>query len=353
MAMLHQQKHDDQLLNAMEKAWDHMVSRRMYVTGGIGALPNIEGFGRDYELNPEFSYSETCAALGNMLWNWEMTQITGEARYADLTEWQLYNAAAVGLGQDGISYSYNNPLYCDGEFNRREWFKCPCCPSNLSRIWANLGQYIFSEKADQVWIHQYIGNTGTLGQGVGIEMESDFPWDDKVKLSLQLESPTRLTLYLRVPSWTNGISLWVNGELQETELPPMASFAPTASGYDPRESWYLPIQRVWKPGDTLEIQFEMTINTRATHHKVKSTLGQVAVTYGPLVYCLESIDNPKTNIFGAKFDPSSLLVEFDGQLFGGCNVLKGQTISGESLTFIPYYLWANRGESKMTVYVDL
>jgi len=361
IARLHQHKKDDALLSTLQQAWDHMVGRRMYVTGGIGSLPNIEGFGRDFELDPAYSYSETCAALGNVFWNWEMSLITGEAKYADLTEWQFYNAAAVGLGQDGISYAYNNPLYSDSGLTRQQWFKCPCCPSNVSRTWADLGKYVYSFAKNDVWVHQYVGNqvTGENGrtlsndQRLGIRLEAGLPWDGKVKLTLDPEEPSEFTVYCRVPSWTNGLSGWVNGESQEIELPPMGTHALTASGYDPRESWYLPIQRTWNPGDVLEIEFEMAINVRATHPKVKATQGQVAVTLGPLVYCLESVDNPDVNIFAAQLDPASLYAEFRDDLLGSVTVICGQTVDGQPLTFIPYYLWANRGTSKMTVYVNI
>ena len=162
---------------SLEKAWDHMVSRRMYITGGVGALGNIEGFGQDYELDPFFSYSETCASLGVIFWNWEMTLASRKAQYADLTEWQFYNGAAVGLGQDGMSYLYNNPLSCEGSLSRQAWFKCPCCPSNVSRAWANLGKYIFSYKGPDIWVHQYVGSQVQLEDGLEIQMTSELPWE--------------------------------------------------------------------------------------------------------------------------------------------------------------------------------
>ena len=351
IAMLHQHKPDPALLQTLEKAWEHMVTRRMYVTGGIGSLPNIEGFGRDYELDPEYSYSETCAALGNMLWNWEMTCITSQAKYADLFEWQLYNAAAVGLGQDGTSYLYNNPLACYGEFERAAWFKCPCCPSNISRVWADLGKYIYTFEEAEVWLHQYIGSQVRDASGLEIKIETGLPWNGKVRIQLSPEETSDLTLHCRVPGWANRVAIWVNGESLEVDLPAMKPFSQTASDYDPRESWYLPIQRRWKPGDVVDIEFEMAVNIRATHHKVKSTLGQVSISYGPLVYCLESVDNPDVNIFAARLNPGSLQVVSDPDLFGGISLITAQTSDGKPLTFIPYYLWANRGESKMAVYV--
>jgi DUF1680 family protein len=351
--MLHRHNPDPALLQTLEKAWEHMVTRRMYVTGGIGSLPNIEGFGRDYELDPEYSYSETCAALGNMLWNWEMTCISGQAKYADLFEWQLYNAAAVGLGQDGTSYLYNNPLTCYGEVERAAWFKCPCCPSNISRVWADLGKYIYTFEEAEVWLHQYIGSQVRDASGLAIKIETGLPWNGKVRIQLSTVEKNDFTLHCRVPGWASGVALWVNGQPLEVELPLITAFPQTASGYDPRESWYLPIQRRWSSGDVLDIEFEMVINIRSTHHRVKSTLGQVAISLGPLVYCLESIDNPDVNIFTARLNPGSLQMASDPDLFGGINLITAETSAGNPIIFIPYYLWANRGESKMTVYVGI
>ncbi len=144
MAMLARTGDDHSLVEPLERAWEHMLTRRMYVTGGIGSLPALEGFGRDDELDPEFAYAETCAALGSLFWNWEMAQLTGNARYSDLFEWQLYNAAAVGMGLAGDTYFYNNPLVCQGGVSRKAWYAVPCCPSNISRTWADLGKYIYT-----------------------------------------------------------------------------------------------------------------------------------------------------------------------------------------------------------------
>jgi DUF1680 family protein len=228
IAMLYQHTGDETLLNTLKTAWERMVSRRMYVTGGIGSLPNIEGFGRDYELDPVYSYSETCAALGNMLWNWEMTRITAEAQYADLNEWQLYNASAVGLGQDGACYTYNNPLACQGDISRQEWFKCPCCPSNLSRVWADLGRFIYSFGDEELWLHQYVSNQGTSHQelgNLGIEVESGLPWDGRVRMTLAPEAAVgagaQFTVYLRIPSWSDGLRLWLNSD--PVEIPRRSS----------------------------------------------------------------------------------------------------------------------------------
>jgi len=353
IAMLYQEREDRTLLSTLEIAWDHMVARRMYVTGGTGSLPNIEGFGRDYELDPVYSYSETCAALGDILWSWEMTRITGKAKYADLTEWQLYNAAAVGLGQDGTSYLYNNPLSSQGAVTRQAWFKCPCCPSNISRVWADLGRYLFSFEENAVWVHQYVGNQMREEKGLGIKMGSMLPWEERVRIKLEMDSATTFTLHLRVPSWCDGVTLKVNGESMTIDPPSIPAHPPTASGYDPLTSWYLPVQRSWSNGDVIEVEFGIDIHIRTTHPRVRATRGQAAVTRGPLVYCLESTDNPEADIFKVAMDPDSLQAEHRDDLFDGITVLRGTARDGSSLTFIPYFLWSNRGSSQMTVYTRI
>jgi DUF1680 family protein len=355
IAMLYQHTKDETLLTTLQKAWDHMVMRRMYITGGIGSLPNIEGFGRDYELDPAYSYSETCAALGSILWNWEMTRITFEAKYADLTEWQLYNAAAVGLGQDGISYTYNNPLICQGDITRQEWFKCPCCPSNVSRIWADLGRFVYSVDDENFWVHQYVSNQFSSDLGLELKMNSGLPWNGEVEISLTPESSREFIVYLRIPSWSDGFRLWVNDEPNEnpSDICHQSSIPSTASGYNPFDSFYLPLKRTWSQSDVIKIEFNLDIQNRATHSKVRSTRGQVTITRGPLVYCLERTDNSSIDIFNAVLDPSSLCDEYNPNLFGGTTIIHGKTVGGQPLVFIPYYLWANRDDSQMSVYVQI
>ncbi|MBN1180242.1 MAG: glycoside hydrolase family 127 protein [Anaerolineae bacterium] len=351
IAMLAQHTGDPTLLEPLAAAWERMVTRRMYVTGGIGSLPNIEGFGRDDELDPVVAYAETCAALGSMLWAWEMTRITRQARYADLFEWQLYNAAAVGIGQDGASYLYNNPLASHGGLTRVAWFKCPCCPSNVSRVWADLGRFIYSFDGADVWVHQYVGSQVGRAADGRLAMASRLPWDGTVELTLDLAAPAPFTIHLRIPSWCSTVDLRVNGAPVAVDRPPSPGVQ-TASGYSPHASIYVPVTRTWSPGDVVALDFEMPIRARATSPRVKATRGQVAITRGPLVYCLESIDNPDVDLFAVRLDPTTLQAEFSTDHFGGVTLVRGQTVGGEPLIFIPYFLWANRGESHMTVYVD-
>jgi hypothetical protein len=292
-----------------------------------------------------------------MFWNWEMTLLTGQAKYADLFEWQLYNAASVGMGLEGRSYLYNNPLSCRGGITRRSWYQVPCCPSNLSRTWADLGRYLYSFERDNLWVHQYVGSRTQVDLEVPLQIrtESGLPWDGNVAIHLSPQVPVAFTLHLRIPSWTDRVHLRVNGQLVETaSRPEDATGSETpASGYAPQRAYYLPISRTWATGDSVEIEFQMPITVRKAHRKVKSVRGQVALTRGPLVYCLESVDNPGIDLFHARINPSSVRAEFAPDLLGGVSVLCGETVQGPGFTAIPYAYWANRGESQMAVWMSL
>lgn len=328
------------LRQTLEQAWERMVTRRMYITGGIGSAPEIEGFGADYELDPEYAYAETCASIASLFWNWEMALLTKKAHYSDLFEWQLYNATAVGMGQNGDTYLYNNPLEVHGGVTRKEWYACPCCPSNLSRTFADLGKYIYSFDKDDLWIHQFVSNETTIniGRPVKVKIESQLPWAGKLLIQVKPEETRKFTIHLRRPSW---------------DSPNDSGDERPASGYDPRTSNFETINRIWSSeGETLAFDFDMSIRLRRAHPKVKGHVGKAAITRGPLVYCLESVDNPGMDIFTAQLDPSSLRNEYLPDLFGGTVVIQGKTTDGRPIRFIPYFLWANRGESQMTVWVN-
>lgn len=335
---------DTTALPIVENAWQRMVERRMYITGGLGSVPGTEGFGRDHELDPFYAYAETCAALACIFWNWELAKLTGKARYSDLLEWQFYNAALVGMGADGKSYLYNNPLASRGGITRRSWYAVPCCPSNLSRTIANLEGRLALEDEQGLWVHQYFG--GTYQGSLAFEQHSQLPYKGQSVLHLTHSQAQEFCLHLRQPSWCSTMQVFVNGTLaaespQETSLP---------STVDPTASRWLSLERTWDPGDKIEISFEMPIRLLQAHPRVRGHKGKVTLTRGPLVYCLESIDNPGIDLFNVKLDRSSLQVQ-ESPLFGGIHTITGMSTTGEPLIFIPYHLWANRGESQMTVWV--
>lgn len=367
VAMLARLTGDQSALPMLEKTWQRMITRRMYVTGGLGSVPILEGFGRDFELDPGYAYAETCAAISSLLWNREMSLLTRQPGYADLFEWQLYNAASPGMGLDGTTWFYQNPLSSRGGYLRQPWFEVPCCPGNLSRTLAGLGQYLYSTAPGQLYIDQYVSSCAASmsipletggSASISFRVDSGLPWDGTVRLVIiDLNTPShgdsaQFTIHLRQPSWSPGMALSVNGQPHPLSLRPVMPFSePAASGYDPRLAVYRSIDRTWSPGDRLEIQFEMPIVLRRASPRVKGHAGRAAVTRGPLVYCLETIDNPDIVDIFEVILCEPMAVEFDTLLLGGVNAIQAKTPAGSRLKFIPYYAWGNRGPSGMNVWI--
>lgn len=334
-------------LPRLEQAWERMITRRMYPSGGVGSRPEIEGFGRDYELDPELAYAETCAALGSIFWDHEMSILTNKAQYSDLLEWQLYNAALVGLGVDGKSYLYNNPLACHGGVTHKPWYAVPCCPSNLSRTLAQLEKYQYTETANDIYIHQYFSTSVKLND-LKIDMNSEFPWEGNVSLHLVMSKPQASEIHLRLPSWCPLAEVQVNGKLIGV-YKPQRHTAVTAAGIDPRVARWITLDRVWHPEDEITIHFEMPVRQLIFHPGIKCAHNKTAVTRGPLLYCLESTDNPNLDIFNINLDITTLKAEIKSVLGFEYLELIGLTQDKTELRLIPYFLWANRGESTMTV----
>ncbi|BAJ64266.1 glycoside hydrolase family 127 protein [Anaerolinea thermophila] len=359
---------DERWLEVQEQAWERMVLRRMYLTGGLGAVPGIEGFGRDDELDPELAYAETCAALASMFWNWELAQITGKARYSELFEWQLYNAASVGMGLDGTTYLYNNPLTCRGGVERRPWYAVPCCPSNLSRTFAWLGDYLYSAKPGRLYVHQYLSSDLPAQEipcangnrvRLSLQMDSQLPWHGHVVLRLRRwevldpDQPAPLEILLRLPSWAENPRLTLNGQPLFLQIPqPQQDGEPPADGYDPRQAVFLPLSQPWAEGDTLELRFDLPIRLRHAAPRLRSRRGKVAVTRGPLVYCAESLDHPGLDLFRLHLEPDSLEPVWEDSVLGRIIQIQGRDERGNPLTLIPYFLWGNRGPSQMTVWLN-
>lgn len=356
MAMLYQETGDEKILKALKRTWNHLVQKQMFVTGGIGSLGFVEGFGRDYELNNDSCYCETCAAIASILLNWELALITNEAKYSDLLEWQIYNALSVGIGLDGKSYFYRNLLESDGQIRRKNWFATPCCPSNISRIWASIGEYIYSYNENEIWIHQYIGSTTTFqltksNSHVDIQMDSELPWRGKVKLEINTKKPFEFTLNIRIPSWANGLKITINGE-SEVFTYDKASKELSGSGLMPNKSHFHTITQLWEKNTVIELELSMDVRIHITHPKVKANRKRVALSRGPIVYCFESIDNSSLSISNATIDLGKEIIwEYDEALLEGIMKLFGKDKTGRILTAIPYYSWGNRESSAMQVWI--
>lgn len=340
VADLYSETGDETLLKALETIWERMVEAKMYVTGGTGSIPIVEGFGSDFKLNNYSSYSETCAAIGNMLWNWRMSQITADAKFADLTEKLMYNGMLVGPSIDGSTYMYNNPLASKGKEERRDWYLVACCPPNIARTISSIGKFIYSISENAIWIHQYIGSETIFNLNkdaqITIKQESKIPWSGQVKIILSMTSNQTFSLQLRIPNWTHKTSLRINGDEVKEEF---------------EAGTYYKLSQEWKNQDKIEMNFEMEPTLLHDDPRVKYNKGRISIFNGPLIYCLEQIDNKSIDILKAKIaEEPKLSLVYDPDLLGGINIIKGDLTKGKKFTAIPYYTWLNRGPNKMQIW---
>jgi uncharacterized protein len=356
---------DQDLLKALERLWDNMTTRKMYVSGGIGARYDHESFGKDYELPNARAYAETCAAIGSVMWNWRMLMLDGDARYGDLMELTLYNAVLAGVSLDGQSYFYQNPLADDGEHRRQPWFGVACCPPNIARLLASLPGYFYSTSAEGVWVHLYANSTADIrldeDHTIQLKQRTDYPWGEDIRIEVEGEGD--FALMLRVPSWCeDGCEIKVNGETSEDH---------GSSGS------YAEIRRRWQPGDTVHLRLPMPVRRVECNPRVVENAQQVALMRGPLLYCLEQVDNtdpdlrdvvlPDEATFTVRFRPESLggvaalsaqaeVVEpddgWDNRLYRAVNShVDRPEVWATEIISVPYYGWANRAAGAMRVWL--
>ncbi|MBI3922008.1 MAG: glycoside hydrolase family 127 protein [Armatimonadetes bacterium] len=348
---------DCELLAACKRLWDDLTQHKLYLTGGIGPSRHNEGFTRNYDLPNETAYAETCAAIALVFFAHRMLQIEADSRYADVVEQALYNGVLSGVSLDGTKFFYENPLASLGNHHRQQWFGCACCPPNVARLLASLGQYVYSTGAVSLYTHLYVGGQATTqvaGQQVTLTQETNYPWDGDVSLRLAVAQPTEFDLMLRIPRWCSQYAISVNGKAVTTTM----------------SRGYVEIRRTWKDGDTAELTLSMPVERVVAHPKVLSDVGKVALQRGPIVYCLEECDNP--NVLSLRVPKQAkLTTRFDKRLLGGMSVVEGEAMSpsmtgwkGKLYTkaedvkikpvrfrAIPYFAWDNREPGAMAVWV--
>ena len=340
----------EQSYSNLEHLWDHMVQKRMFATGGIGSLPGVEGFGDDYELDPDYNYCETCAAIGSIYWNWELLSHTHQSKFADLLEWQVYNAFIVGMGINGDKYLYKNPLKVrDGEIERQHWFAIPCCPSNISRTLETLVDYIYTVKDGELWIHQFFGNVGMIHDTISITMTSSLPWNGKVNIEINFINNNVIPVNIRIPGWSSHLfSIKLNESEVNINLDADGQHKVIASGLSLYKSSYIKLDLLQK-SNIIEIDFDMSIQILYQEPTTISNKGIAAVTRGPLIYCFESHDNPNVDLFNLRIDHSNLEFQYNANQLKGIGQINGKALEGNEIKAIPYYSWGNRGASDMVV----
>ncbi len=359
---------DSAYQEAIDRIWENVVSKKLSITGGVGARPEGEAYGADYEL-PNHPYNETCAAIANVYWNHRMFLLHGEGGYIDVLERSLYNGVLSGISLEGNLFFYPNTLEHDGKrsFNRDSpgrspWFDCSCCPSNLSRFIPSVGTYAYAVRDEDVFINLFINSQATLEtQGGMLELwqSSNYPWEGKVQIAISNEKAIRASLNIRIPGWSSGSP--VPSDLFRYIGPPAARPVITVNGspvdYKTRKG-YAVIEGKWKKGDSLEVHFPMEARLVVAHDSVQAKRGLVAVEYGPIVYCAEGIDNQGmvlTDLLMSTED--AVNASFHPDLLNGINVLlaKGTrivegTAMETDLRLIPYYAWNHRGNGPMNVW---
>ena len=351
------------LLEALERQWHDMATRKMYVTGGLGASHRGESFGKRYELPNDTAYAETCAAIAGIMWSWRMLLATGEGRFANVIERTLYNGFLSGVSLDGTKYFYQNPLRSVGNNERVEWFGCACCPPNVMRLLSSIQHYVATSDDNGIQIHQYATSrieADIEGRRVALAINTNYPWEELVSIIIEETGASAWELAFRIPAWSDKCSLRVNGKAEQFEI----------------RKGYAVISRTWKKGDTVELDVPMTPRFTLAHPAIDSNRGKVAIERGPIVYCLEQCDHDSSlNILDVEIDTSAPLeTKWRDDILGGVMTIKAQGTSvdfgpweGElyrnltapvelnrqpvQLTAIPYYAWANRAKGPMRVWI--
>lgn len=330
---------DQGYIDALNRLWDDVVVRNMYITGGIGQSAHNEGFTTDYSLPNLTAYCETCASVGMVLWNWRMNQFTGDSKYADVMERSMYNGALAGISLEGDLFFYVNPLESVGKHHRKPWYGCACCPSQICRFLPSIGNYIYGLSQDAVWVNLYMGNTAEVkvnGKNVTLTQETNYPWEGAVALTVGTKSPVKTQMRMRIPEWCKSYTLAVNGTAVDV----------------PVEKGYAVIDRKWKNGDKIELVLDMPVEVVAADPRVKENEGRRALQRGPLVYCLEEADNKVDYDQLRISEDASFSTEFKPDFLRGVVTITAQTGS-QTLNYIPYYSWDNREPGRMQVWVPL
>lgn len=348
---------DTAYLDAVNALWENMVNKKMYITGGIGAKHDGEAFGENYELPNLTAYNETCASIGDVYWNHRLHNLTGDVKYFDVIERTLYNGLISGLSLDGQQFFYPNALESDGvyKFNqgactRKDWFDCSCCPTNVIRFIPAMPGLIYSKKGNTLYTNLYASNEAKVelkNQDIMVTQETSYPWDGKVKFTVNPEMEGEFTIKFRIPGWSRNTVL--PGDLYQYVSKDEASNKLSLNGEEidlVADNGYFTLIRTWKSGDQVELDFPMSVRKVKANPEIEEDLGKMSLEYGPIVYAVEEIDNKST------FDDIRLTaneefkVEMQPELLGGV-----KTISNERLTAIPYYAWSNRGIGKMKVWL--
>ena len=343
-------RHDEGYLAALHRLWEDVAERNMYITGGIGQSASNEGFTTDYSLPNKEAYCETCASVGMVLWNSRMNQFTGDSKFTDVLERAMYNGALAGISLKGDRFFYVNPLESEGHHHRQAWYGCACCPSQICRFLPSVGGYVYGLSDDAIWVHLYIGSEARIPvgrKGVRLHQETRYPWDGAV--SLRLDDAWKGALRLRVPGWCKHWSVSVNGT--QVSVPVEKGYAVLGGRSCGKDGT---LRGGWKAGDEIVLDMDMPVEVVAADPRVKEDEGKRAIQRGPVVYCLEAVDQEEgLSLDGALLNTATTYAHtFDPALLGGVEKIDAVVPGHPTLHYIPYYAWDNREAGPMKVWVD-
>lgn len=354
---------DTAYFNALTRLWDNLVSKKLYITGGMGSRAQGEGFGPNYELQNHTAYCETCAAIANVYWNYRMFLATGDSKYVDVLERALYNGVISGVSLSGDKFFYDNPLESMGEHERQRWFGCACCPGNVTRFMASVPSYAYATQQNDIYVNLYIQGKAemqTADNKVTLEQTTEYPWNGKVTIKVTPEKEGEFAIRLRIPGWTKATPV-ASDLYAYTDAAKKYTLKVNGSATRGAEGdGYETIVRTWKVGDVIELEMPMDVRRIKANDKVEEDRGMVALERGPIMFCLEGKDQPDSIVFN-KFIPSDTPIEasYDANLLNGVMVLKGTakevekdgTVKDVAFKAIPYSTWNNRGADQMEVWI--
>jgi DUF1680 family protein len=364
---------DKKFLQAIDTIWNNVVSRKLYVQGGLGAIGSGERFGDNYELPNATAYNETCAAIANVYWNHRMFMLHGESKYIDVLEKTLYNGLISGVGMDGKSFFYTNAMEIKNTFHHKDmeetrsgWFPCSCCPTNVTRLIPSIPGYIYGVKENNIFINLFVAGTASVvinNKGVQLEQQNNYPWDGKLIFKVFSKSPSSFNMRIRIPGWA--LDEAIPSDLYKFNVSHSKKVEIRINGNPANysmENGYAVLTKTWKKGDVVEIDLPMDIKRVVANEKVGEVRGKVALQRGPIMYCAEWPDNNGMVSNIVLPDNVSLTSEYKPEMLNGVTIIKGEVsaihvnsdtdVSTRTQPFmaIPYYAWAHRGKGEMIVW---
>jgi len=360
---------DTKYLSAIDDIWGDVVNKKLYITGGIGATGNGEAFGDAYQLPNMSAYAETCAAIGNVYWNNRMFLLHGDSKYIDVLERTLYNGLLSGVSLSGDRFFYPNPLASMNQHQRSAWISCACCISNMTRFLPSLPGYVYAKNKNDLYVNLFMGSSSNIkltSGNVNIVQATDYPWKGRVDITVNPAKTSAFTLRIRIPGWAKQQP--VPGDLysfmNNTQLPIVLSINGKATSFV-TEKGYAVLKRSWKKGDKVTLNLPMETEKVLANQKVKDDKDRFAFERGPIVYCLEGPDNRDSLVQNIMIDKNAIAnANYQADLLNGVDVINAEgkstkrqlnsdklTETSQQVKAIPYYAWANRGPSEMTVWI--